>query len=264
MNFSNTNFLANANLLGDAMDFANLTPLLRLLKPAVDGFVFGAALIFSLGPQNTLVIRTALGRNFGLTTATVGFVSEAVLVGVNGAGFASLIIGLPRFVVCASWLGVLFVGFCGLRAFLRSADAAKPGSAAEGAQNRFSAIGAMMAVTWLNPLVYVEVVLLCGLLASSYSDLAARWLFLISFLCASSVKFFGLSFAAGRFANWFARPGAPRLFDRLSGVAMLAVALSLLWTLVDKPNPRSHSPSRAIFVHGQAPTRVAATASVLE
>jgi hypothetical protein len=83
-----------------------------------------------------------------------------------------------------------------------------------------------------HPLFYLEVGVLCGLLAASYATPLQRAEFLGAFACASGVRFFGLTLAVRPFSRFFAAPGAARLFDRFSGAVMLVVATSLATTLL--------------------------------
>jgi L-lysine exporter family protein LysE/ArgO len=203
-----------------------------LFKPGIDGFVFGLGLICSLGPQNCHVIKQGLMRNFITTTALIGWFSDIIIVCAASLGLGEAAHSAPQAVASASWLGVAFVAFCGLRS-LRRATLAKSISIGGGERaSHRCAIKSMLALTWLNPLFYLEVGVLCGLLAESYATPLQRAEFLGAFACASGVRFFGLSLAVRPFSNFFAMPGATRLFDRFSGAVMLVVATSLGTTLL--------------------------------
>jgi L-lysine exporter family protein LysE/ArgO len=83
-----------------------------------------------------------------------------------------------------------------------------------------------LALTWLNPHVYLDTVVLLGSLASSYH--AQRWAFGGGAVLGSLVWFTGLGFGARLLRPVFARPGAWRVLDAGIAVVMAAIALSLL------------------------------------
>jgi L-lysine exporter family protein LysE/ArgO len=192
------------------------------------GFLLGFSLIFSIGPQNLHLLRAGLSRRHALTTATTGYFSEIVLVGVGLAGLGLAAASYPSAVDAMRWLGVAFLITCGIRAILRRADASCDLESTSALGSRGKAVLAMLAVTWLNPLVYVEVVLLVGLLSSGYSG-TSGW-FGAGFLIASSLKFYGWSLAGQLLSPAFQHQRVRTAFSVMSGALLLAAAAVLAGT----------------------------------
>ena len=201
------------------------------LKPMLEGFAFGAALVFAPGPQSAHILRQGLARDFAVVTAMTGFTSDCLLVCAGGVSM-SVAMAMPQgFVLLASWAGVAFVAYCGLRSLLDSALFAVPAPGAP-LGGRLAAIRKMLALTWLNPLFYLEISMLCGL-AAAYDSPFAQWQFLSAYLAACLVRYLTLCLAVRPFSKWFRKPGAPKAFDRVSGLIMLAVAVSFGVTLAE-------------------------------
>jgi L-lysine exporter family protein LysE/ArgO len=159
------------------------------------------------------------------------------MVSVNGLGLATSTATMPIVAYLLKICGIGFVAYCGIRSLTMPAPRchAAPCSARERrriGQTGLQAVKAMLLVTWLNPLVFVEIVLVCGALAAAYQDTRQRAAFLAGFLAASAVKFFGVSLAARAVSPWFGRAFASGTLNRVSGVAMLIVAASLAATII--------------------------------
>jgi L-lysine exporter family protein LysE/ArgO len=83
------------------------------------------------------------------------------------------------------------------------------------------------ALTFLNPHVYLDTVLLVGSIANQHGN-DGRWVFAAGAVLGSFLWFFGLAYGAGHLAPLFARPAAWRVLDGLIAVVMAAIALSLV------------------------------------
>jgi L-lysine exporter family protein LysE/ArgO len=199
------------------------------LKPMLEGFALGAGLIFAPGPQSAHLIRQGLARDFALVTAITGFASDCLFVCAGGVSMSAAMQISPGFVLLASWAGVAFVAYWGLRSLLDSTLFAAPALGAP-LGGRLSAIRKMLALTWLNPLFYLEISMLCGL-AAAYDAPFAQWQFLSAYVAACLVRYLTLCLAVRPFSKWFHKPGTPKAFDRVSGLIMLALAVSLGVTL---------------------------------
>ncbi len=84
-----------------------------------------------------------------------------------------------------------------------------------------------LALTWLNPHVYLDTVFLLGSVASTHG--ADRWWFAAGAATASVVWFFALALGARYLGRWLATPRAWRILDGVIAVVMIAIAVSLVW-----------------------------------
>lgn len=197
----------------------------------LQGLGMGASLIMPIGSQNAHVIRTAVGgRHVALTVAACILVDIA-LIALGMSGFGALVGSSPLLLAAARWGGALFLLWYGarcLRASWRSRDAsALDGGAAAGAASASKALGLVLAMSLLNPHVYLDTVVLLGAVGSS---LAAdhRMAFAAGAMTASLLWFSGLGMAARRCAFVLARPAVWRAVEGFTGLTMLVLAALLL------------------------------------
>ena len=189
------------------------------------GFGLGFSLILAIGAQNAFVLRQGLMRQHVLPVVLTCAISDALLVSLGVAGFGALTARLPWLETVMRWGGAAFLTWYGLRA-LRSAVAG--GAALEAGASAPSLRASLLtclALTWLNPHVYLDTVVLLGALSAQYG---APLLFGAGAVTASFVFFFALGYGARALAPVFARPRAWRVLDALVGCTMLAIAASLL------------------------------------
>ena len=97
----------------------------------------------------------------------------------------------------------------------------------EAAGSTQQAVLLTLAITLLNPHVYLDTVVIVGGIAGTLSP-AAKALFLCGAVAASALWFFALGFGARLLLPLFRRPLTWRLLDAVIGVVMWAIAFSLL------------------------------------
>ena len=202
--------------------------MLALGIAAAKGFGLGASLIIAIGAQNAFVLRQGLARDRVFLVAGLCFLCDAVLIALGAGGFAALITARPVLVAIAAWGGALFLLVYGGRALhsalspggLRAADKTAPGTA-------WAIAGTTLAVSLLNPHVYLDTVILVGSLAAQFPG-AERAAFALGAVAASFVWFYGLGYGAGRLAPLFARPAAWRVLDLAIAVVMWSIAAALI------------------------------------
>lgn len=198
-----------------------------MLSAAIAGFLTGLSLILAIGAQNAFVLRQGLLRSHVFLVCALCAWSDAILIAVGVGGFGTLADALPWLPALMRWLGAAFLLAYGARSFW---SALNPGRLTAGGGDGRSALAvaaACMALTWLNPHVYLDTVVLLGAIGTTYEG-AARVSFGVAATAASFVFFFSLGYGARALAPFFARPGAWRVLDVLVGVVMWSIALSLI------------------------------------
>lgn len=198
----------------------------------IAGAALGASLIVAIGAQNALVLRQGIKREHVFVVAAACTLIDWVLIILGAGGFGTLISLFPALTSIAAWGGALFLFVYGALSF-RSAT--KPSTmTAEDNHGREpvggsvrAVVAATLAVSLLNPHVYLDTVVLLGSLAAQYES-AARVLFVAGACTASAVWFFGLAYGARLLAPLFARPVAWRVLDALIGIIMWSIAVSLV------------------------------------
>lgn len=197
----------------------------------LQGLGLGASLIMPIGAQNAHVIRTGVaGRHVVLTVLTCVLI-DVTLIALGMSGFGALIESAPPLLLAARWGGAAFLLWYGLRC-LNSCwqGAAAPNAAGDGqaAATASRALGIVLAMSLLNPHVYLDTVVLLGAVGSS---LAAqhRVSFAAGAMTASLLWFSALGLGARRCAFVLARPAVWRTIEGVTGTTMLVLAALLLF-----------------------------------
>jgi L-lysine exporter family protein LysE/ArgO len=239
-----------------------MTPATTLL-PALLGLLTGLSLIVAIGAQNAFVLRVGIeGRNRVIVPVVViCAVSDAVLILAGVLGMGALVQAAPAAMVVVRILGAAFLFGYGLWAARRALrpgvlvvpDATGPGTSNERAAAvpagsmapghatavRTStpaqigtrlAVTTVLALTWLNPHVYLDTVVFLGAVAAQ-QDPAERWWWAGGAMAGSLVWFAGLGFGARLLRPVFARPGAWRVLDAGIAVVMFALGIRLAFDL---------------------------------
>ena len=194
-------------------------------SPLLIGFIASFTLIAAIGAQNAFVLRQGIRREHVLPVVAVCTVSDIVLIAAGIAGFGALISAHPSVVDIAKFGGAAFLLGYGLLAARRAwrPSALTPSESAPA--RLVEVVITCLALTWLNPHVYLDTVVLLGALANEHRD--DRWLFGIGAVTASAVWFVTLGLGARRLAGLFATPMTWRILDGLIAIVMIGLGLWL-------------------------------------
>lgn len=197
-----------------------------MYEAAFAGFRLGFGLILAIGAQNALVLRQGLRREHVFATCLFCALSDAILIAIGVSGFAALSLAAPWLAPLLRWAGVVFLGWYGLRA-LRAAWAPTAGLVAGAGQGETlgRTLAIVAAMTWLNPHVWLDTVVLLGSVSAHYTG-HGLW-FALGATAASFSFFFGLGYGARLLAGIFARPRAWQVLDVLVGLTMWSLAAGL-------------------------------------
>ena len=198
------------------------------------GLGIGASLIIAIGAQNAFVLRQGLSRSYVAAVVAVCVGCDWMLISLGALGFGSLVRAFPPVTSVAAWGGALFLSGYGALSFrsaihprvLKAAEASGGGGPA-GLSSTGAAVAATLAVSLLNPHVYLDTVVLLGSVAAQYAGVARAW-FALGAGVASAVWFSGLGFGARLLAPVFERPIAWRVLDALIGIVMWWIAATLV------------------------------------
>lgn len=201
------------------------------LLSALAGLGLGLSLIVAIGAQNAFVLRQGLRREHVGAVVLICALSDAALIALGVGGAGVVFTAVPWLVEVIRWIGAAFLAVYGILAARRALR--RPAAGAEGlrattgsATGLGAAIATTLALTWLNPHVYLDTVLLLGSVGSTHGD--TRWFFAAGAALGSILWFSGLGFGARLLAPLFARPIAWRILDGVIAVVMLALAVSLV------------------------------------
>ena len=195
----------------------------------VHGFTSTALLIMAIGAQNAFVLRQGLRREHVLPVVLFCALSDAVLLQAGIWGMGGVLAARPEWAQLMRWAGAIFLVGYALQAATR---VFKPGHLLVSAQGAGSSLRAtlltVMALTWLNPHVYLDTVVLLGTMASPYSTWG-RATFAAGGSLASALWFLSLGFGSRWLAPLFASPGAWRVLDGATAATMLVLAGVMAW-----------------------------------
>ena len=198
-----------------------------LLSAAIEGFLLGASLIIAIGAQNAFVLRQGLVRRHVFAVATVCALSDLMLIAAGVGGLGTLVREAPSLLAAVSLGGAAFLAAYGLMSFHRALRPGALAPAERATAGLAATVATCLALTFLNPHVYLDTVVLVGALSARHAG-AGSAAFGAGAGLASITWFYGLGYGARLAAPIFARPMAWRILDTLIGVVMLALALRLV------------------------------------
>ena len=166
------------------------------------GFALGLSLIMAIGAQNAFVLRQGIRRSHVFAVCLTCAFSDAILIG------AVFLLAYGARAFHSAWRGGAVLAVAG-----------------QGGEALGPVLATCLALTWLNPHVYLDTVVLLGAVAAQYED---RLGFAMGAMSASFVFFFSLGYGARRLAPLFARPQAWRVLDVCVGLLMWIIAFSLI------------------------------------
>lgn len=197
------------------------------LLAVVSGLGLGLALIVAIGAQNAFVLRQGLRSEHVVPVVAVCALSDLILIAAGIAGTGALISAAPEAVTLIRWAGAAFLLGYGVLAARRALRPA--GALTAGAGHRTPLLSTVLtasALTWLNPHVYLDTVVLLGSVAATHGEL--RWHFGAGAALGSLLWFAALGAGARLLRPVFARPAAWRVLDAGIALVMVALAVGLL------------------------------------
>ncbi|AMO63598.1 L-lysine exporter [Mycolicibacterium phlei] len=192
-------------------------------SPLIVGFLTAFTLIAAIGAQNAFVLRQGIRGEHVLAVVALCTVSDMVLIGAGIAGFGVLISSHPGALAVAKFGGAAFLITYGLLAARRACQPSTLTPSEKAPARLLEVLVTCLALTWLNPHVYLDTVVLLGALANEHRE--GRWLFGVGAVTASAVWFFGLGFGARRLAGLFATPTTWRVLDGIIAATMIGLGV---------------------------------------
>jgi L-lysine exporter family protein LysE/ArgO len=194
----------------------------------VAGFLAGLSLIIAIGAQNAFVLRMGLSRNYVALIVSICAVSDVALIALGIGGLGGVIRSVPVVLQVFRWVGVTYLTYFAVNSFRHAMHPGTLEPAESRPLSRRSVVRTTLALTFLNPHVYLDTVLLLGSIANQYGHL--RWVFAIGASAASLLWFSSLGFGARLASRLMSRPITWRVLDSVIGVVMLLIALKLAAT----------------------------------
>jgi L-lysine exporter family protein LysE/ArgO len=197
------------------------------LNAALSGFLLGLSLIVAIGAQNAFVLRQGLRREHVFWVCLVCALSDAALICMGVLGFAAVIDKLPWIDRVMRYFGAAFLLVYGARSFWsawRSRGSLAPADAPP--RPLLATLAVCLALTWLNPHVYLDTLVLLGSVSTQFAGSLVP--FAAGAMLASFVFFFALGYGSQLLRPVFAKPRAWQVLEVLIGITMWAIAAGLL------------------------------------
>jgi len=204
-----------------------------MISPLLQGLFIGASMIIPIGAQNSHILNHGIKRNHHFLAATICMLCDVVLIALGVFGGAKLIASSPSLVTIISWGGICFLlAYASLsfrQAWLNNYQQAH--ELAAGINKKpWLVVASTLAVTLLNPHVYLDTVMILGSVGGQF-DGNEKIAFAMGTMLASILWFYSLAGAAAKMSPWLNQAKVKRAIDLLVGLIMCAIAFSLFNTL---------------------------------
>jgi L-lysine exporter family protein LysE/ArgO len=192
------------------------------------GFVTGASLILPIGAQNAFLLERGILRNYALLTAAIFLCGDMVLICLGVGGLGEIIAHSPRVHLGITLAGVVFLGVYGWQSFSKARHSLSVSMEPSGFRlSGRTVLLSTLAVTFLNPHVYLDTVVIQGSVSGQYPRELQHY-FVIGSILASAIWFFGLAWLAGQCARWLQQPRSQAGIQIVVGGLMWWIAGQLL------------------------------------
>lgn len=191
----------------------------------LSGFLLGLSLIIAIGSQNAFVLKQGLKREHVFFVCLFCALSDAILISAGVGGFGAVTARYPHIVDVAKFAGVVFLLGYGLQSLYASVRLSQA-LTVEGqvVSSLKKALLLCFGFTWLNPHVYLDTLVLVGMVSTGASS---KVVFAAGAISASFFFFFALGYGARLLKPLFAKPKAWNVLDALVGILMLYLAWHL-------------------------------------
>lgn len=195
------------------------------LESYMNGLLLSAGLIIAIGSQNAFVLGQSLRREHHWPVAFFCLICDAVMMSAGVLGVAFFLEQHLSWLSIIRWGAVLFLGSYAVLAFKRALWS-RSALDAHHMRNRqlWAVLASTAAVTLLNPHVYLDTMVLVGIVGAR-SEFPA--VFILGAVSGSALWFLGLAGLGSWLAPWLARPWAWRCIDLMVAIVMAVLAIQL-------------------------------------
>ena len=191
----------------------------------ITGFFTGMSLIVAIGAQNAFVIKQGLLRSHVTLVVFVCSLSDALLIILGTGGLGTIIQSRPDLLDVIRWFGVIYLtwfGFKSVRSTLRNETLTASNQSAESWKKVLLTV---LAMTYLNPHVYLDTVIFVGSLANQFES--QRWYFALGACIASGIWFSAIGYGARSASHLMSKPLFWRVLDSAIAAIMFTLAITL-------------------------------------
>jgi L-lysine exporter family protein LysE/ArgO len=191
----------------------------------IPGLLAGFSLIIAIGAQNAFVIRQGLTKKFVLLTVLICAFSDAILIALGASGLGALIKSNKNILEFVRWFGVIYLLWFAFKSAKSVLNKEVLNSAGEASADRKSVILTVLALTFLNPHVYLDTVILLGSISNQFGT--DKWFFVIGAMLASFIWFTAIGFGAKSASRFMSQPIFWKILDSIIALVMVSIAAFL-------------------------------------
>lgn len=193
----------------------------------LQGLAVGLSLIIAIGAQNAFILKQGLKNQYVFWLCTICAASDSILILSGVFGFSQVIETYPAIVDGAKYFGAAFLLIYGAQHFIQAFNSSGSLVPSENTEKKLMPmIWICLALTWLNPHVYLDTVVLIGSISTQFESSAIY--FAMGAITASWIFFFVLGYGARFLLPMFQNAQAWKILDFVIGLVMWAIAISLL------------------------------------
>ena len=197
----------------------------QVLTHLISGTLAGWSLIIAVGPQNALVLRQGIRREHLGVVVAICIIADVLLIGSGAVGIGAIVALAPWALEILRWLGVAYLLWYAWGS-LRSAREATGLEADTHQRSLKSVILTTLALTFLNPGVYLDTVVMLGNLANQQGP-GGVVPFTIGAMLGSIIWFLGIGYGARGLSRYLARPRVWQVLDILIAIVLVFLAARL-------------------------------------
>ena len=191
----------------------------------IPGFLAGLSLIIAIGAQNAFIIRQGLTKKYVLLTVLICAFSDAILIALGASGLGALIKSNKNILEFVRWYGVIYLLWFAFKSAKSVFKKEVLNSAGEASADRKSVILTVLALTFLNPHVYLDTVILLGSISNQFGT--DKWIFVIGAMLASFIWFTAIGFGAKSASRFMSQPIFWKILDLIIALVMVSIAAFL-------------------------------------
>lgn len=191
------------------------------------GFLTGLSLIFAIGAQNAFVIRQGLTKRYVFTVVAICSIIDASLIALGIGGLGAAIASLPWLLEVIRWFGVAYLTWFGIKSLISATKNQTLDAAGVESKSAGKVITTVLAMSLLNPHVYLDTVIFVGGVGNTFGD--NRWFFAYGAMLASLVWFTGIGYGAKAASRFMSKPVFWKVLDGIIAVIMFTLAVTLVF-----------------------------------
>jgi len=191
----------------------------------IPGLLAGLSLIIAIGAQNAFVIRQGLTKKFVLLTVAICAAADAVLIALGASGLGALIKSNSAVLEIIRWFGVCYLIWFGIKSARSVFTTQVLSAAGDASGSRKNVITTTLALTFLNPHVYLDTVILLGSISNQFGS--DKWFFAAGAAIGSVLWFTAIGFGAKSASRFMSKPIFWKLLDSIITAVMFSIAAFL-------------------------------------